>query len=207
MDTVVERLARSPRLGLLYRDLTSLWEREQAARERFYEGIEDGEKVEFINGEILQKPMPQGHHSAIQGELVPFINRLRQNKIARAFPELRCTFGGRSTVPDVAAFTWDRIPQNESGILANVFPIAPDWTIEILSPDRSQTKVVKNILHALEYGALMGWLIDPDEQTVFVYRSKQEVEIFDKLDQLLPMPEFAQGLALTIGELFSWLIA
>ena len=51
----------------------------------------------------------------------------------------------------------------------------------------------------------MGWLIDPDEQTVFVYRSNQSVEIFDEPDQLLPMPEFTQGLALTIGELFSWL--
>jgi Uma2 family endonuclease len=90
--------------------------------------------------------------------------------------------------------------------VANVFAIAPDWTIEILSPDQSQTKVVKNILHALKHGALMGWLIDPEEQTVFVYRSKQEVEIFDEMDQQLPMPEFAQDLQLTIGELFGWLI-
>jgi Uma2 family endonuclease len=52
----------------------------------------------------------------------------------------------------------------------------------------------------------MGWLIDPEEQTVFVYRPKQEVEILDEPGQLLPMPEFAQGLSLTIGELFGWLL-
>jgi Uma2 family endonuclease len=39
-----------------------------------------------------------------------------------------------------------------------------------------------------------------------VYQSKQEVEIFDEIDQQLPMPEFAQDLQLTIGELFGWLI-
>ena len=163
---------------------------------------------EFVDGEILQKPMPEGKHSIIQRELTFAIDRpLRDQKIARAFPELRCTFGGRSTVPDIAVITLIRIPREESGAVSDVFPIAPDWTIEILSPDQSQTKVVKNILHALKYGAFMGWLIDPDEQTVFVYRSNQSVEIFDEPDQLLPMPEFAQGLALTIGELFSWLLA
>ena len=29
---------------------------------------------EFINGKILQKPMPQGEHSVLQGELVTIIN-------------------------------------------------------------------------------------------------------------------------------------
>ena len=162
---------------------------------------------EFIGGEILEKPMPQGKHSIIQRELTFTIDRpLRDKKIGRAYPELRCTFGGRSTVPDIAVVTWERIPRDESGAVVNVFAIVPDWTIEILSPDQSQTKVVKNILHALKHGTLMGWLIDPEKQTLFVYRSKQEVEIFDEPNQQLPMPEFAKDLQLTIGELFGWLI-
>jgi len=78
---------------------------------------------EFIDGEILEKPMPQGKHRVIQGELVPIINQLKREKIARAFPELRCTFGGRSTVPDIAVVTWQRIPWDESGAVANVFAI------------------------------------------------------------------------------------
>ena len=51
--------------------------------------------------------------------------------------------------------------------------IAQDWTIEILSPDQSQTKVTKNILHCLKYGTQMGWLIDPEEKSVFVYTKLQ----------------------------------
>lgn len=124
---------------------------------------------EYIDGQIIQKPMPQGKHSAIKGEFVPAINRLlKAKRIARAFPELRCTFGGRSTVPDIAVFIWERIPRDENGEIANGFSVAPDWTIEILSPDQSQTKVTKNILHCLKHGTQTGWLIDPDEQTVFI---------------------------------------
>jgi Uma2 family endonuclease len=49
-------------------------------------------------------------------------------------------------VPDIAVFVWDRIPRTENGRVANKFVIAPDWTIEILLPEQSQTKVTKNIL-------------------------------------------------------------
>lgn len=162
---------------------------------------------EYIDGQVIQKPMPQGKHSAIQGELVSTINGVVKSKrVARAFPELRCTFGGRSTVPDVAVFLWSRIPRDESGEVANTFPIAPDWTIEILSPDQSQTKVTKNILHCLKHGTQMGWLIDPDEQTVFVYRSKQEPEVLDEPDAVVLTPSFANSLQLMVKDLFAWLL-
>jgi Uma2 family endonuclease len=162
---------------------------------------------EYIDGQIIKKPMPQGKHSAIQGELLPAINGIVKSKrIARAFPELRCTFGGRSTVPDIAVFLWNRIPRDENGEVANTFPAAPDWTIEILSPDQNQTKVTKNILHCLRYGTEVGWLVDPDEQTVFVYRPKQEPEVLDEPDAVVPIPSFADELQLTIKDLFAWLL-
>jgi Uma2 family endonuclease len=163
---------------------------------------------EYIDGQIIQKPIPHGKHSAIRGELVPAINGVVKPKhFARAFPELRSTFGGRSTVPDVAVFLWDRIPRDPNGEIANTFPAAPDWTIEILSPDQSQTKVIKNILHCLQHGTQMGWLIDPDEQTVFVYYPSQEPEVLDEPDAVIPVPSFASELKLTIKDLFAWLLA
>lgn len=51
---------------------------------------------EYIDGQIIQKPMPRGKHSTIQGELAATINlAAKPQHIAWAFPELRCTFGGR----------------------------------------------------------------------------------------------------------------
>jgi len=175
--------------------------------EEFLEQPETEPASEYIDGQIIQKPMPQGEHSAIQTELAPAINAaLRSKRIARAFSELRCTFGGRSIVPDIAVFTWERIPRQENGKVANTFAIAPDWTIEILSPDQSQTKVTKNILHCLKYDSKMGWLIDPEEQSVFVYRSDRATDVFDESEARLPVPEFAKDFNLTVGELFNWLL-
>jgi Uma2 family endonuclease len=161
---------------------------------------------EFIDGQIFQKPMPQGKHSTVQLDLGTNINlALKPQRIARAYSELRCTFGGRSLVPDIAFFTWERIPRDANGEVANTFAIAPDWTIEILSPNQSQTKVVRNILHCLDCGTTMGWLIDPDEKLVFVYFADRRIVLFEIESDRLPVPPFAESFSLTVGQLFSWL--
>ncbi len=161
---------------------------------------------EYINGQVIQKPMPQGKHSKLQGKLVTAINEVVESrKIALAFPELRCSFGGRSIIPDVAVFAWDRIPLDDRGDVANVFAAAPNWTIEILSPDQSTTKVIGNILHCLKHGSHLGWLIDPDERSVLVYPPKQQPEILQEEQEILPVPDLVSDLQLTVGQLFGWL--
>ena len=170
---------------------------------------------EYIDGQIVQKPMPKGEHSTLQRDLTNAIDGVvKLQKVARAFPELRCSFGGRAIVPDIAVFTYDRIPRKENGGVANAFNAAPDWTIsfarakgnEILSPDQRQTKVINNILHCLDHGCQMGWLVDPDERSVIGYPFNQRPQIFDQFDQVLPVPEFAKDFRLTVGELFGWLL-
>lgn len=161
---------------------------------------------EFINGHIYQKPMPQGKHSRLQFQLCNRINHVaEESQIALAFPELRCTFGGRSIVPDVTVFQWQRIPIDANGEIENVFALSPDWTIEILSPDQNATKVIINILHCLRHGTQLGWFIDPDERLILVFLpGEQPLEMTG--DDLLRVPEFLD-LNLTVAQVFAWLKA
>ncbi|MEL7039111.1 MAG: Uma2 family endonuclease [Cyanobacteria bacterium J06592_8] len=162
---------------------------------------------EYIDGHIIQKPMPQGKHSRLQDKFVKVINAVVEpEKVACAFPELRCSFEGASIVPDIAVFTWSRIPTDENGEIANVFPLAPDWIIEILSPDQRPTKVTKKILRCLKNGAEMGWLIDPEDRSVFVYQPGQEVEILDEPEAVLPMPRFMGEIIYKVADLFGLLV-
>jgi len=137
---------------------------------------------EYGNGQIITKPMPKGKHSALQGELVTLINHLlRSSRRARAFP------------------------RDPNGELANTFTTAPDWVIEILSPDQSQTRVIKNILHCLKHGTEICWLLDASDRTVFVYRPHQETAVYEQPDAVLPVPSFASDLCLTVNDLFALL--
>lgn len=125
---------------------------------------------EYIDGQILQKPMPKGKHSRIQKRLTFKVESvLLEGSIAEAFPELRCVFGGRAIVPHIAVFQSHRIPRDEDGEIGNLFAIAPDWIIEILSPDQGHGKITSKILHCLDHGCVMGWLIVPETHEVIVY--------------------------------------
>ncbi|OCQ95578.1 hypothetical protein BCD67_10150 [Oscillatoriales cyanobacterium USR001] len=79
---------------------------------------------EFINGRIHQKIMPQGKHSRLQLKFCNTINLVAETEqIALAFPELRCTFGGRSIVPDATVFAWERIIFEADREVPNAFEI------------------------------------------------------------------------------------
>ena len=105
---------------------------------------------EYIDDRVIQKTMPKARHSRLQAKLTSSINEVTESKrIAYAFPELRCTFGDRSTVPDIAVLLWEKIEFDANGEPVDNVVIPPDWTIEILSPDQSANRVTGNILHCL----------------------------------------------------------
>ena len=178
--------------------------------DRFLQQPETKPANEFIDGYIYQKPMPQGQHSRLQLRLCNAVNIVAEEaQIALAFPELRCTFGSRSIVPDLAVFRWERLPINVEGEIENVFLICPDWVIEILSPDQAPMRVISNILHCLKQGTEIGWLLFPKERSLLLFqRDRQPIEITinSSGDEILLVPKFLESqLKLTANQIFNWL--
>ncbi|MGJ3254081.1 MAG: Uma2 family endonuclease [Elainellaceae cyanobacterium] len=160
---------------------------------------------EYFEGQIYQRGIPQGKHSTLQSRLVNTINAAGfPNRVAYAFPELRCTLGGRSIVPDVAVFQWAHIPFDVDGEIANIFERAPDWMIEIFLPDQSPTRMIDNIAFSVSQGTQVGWLIDPDEKAVVCFQPNQAPHVKRRADESLPVPNFL-NLELTVGRVFDWL--
>ena len=159
---------------------------------------------EFIDGKIIQKPMPQGKHSRLQIKLSTNINQVVEiPKIAYAFSELRCTFGGASIVPDISVFRWERIPRDKSGQVSNRFQIYPDWAIKILSPDQRQNQVLANLLHCVDHGTELGWLLDPKDENILVISGDRRIQIFKGTDTLPVLNGI--NLELTAEQIFGWL--
>jgi Uma2 family endonuclease len=172
--------------------------------EEFLQLPETKPASEFIHGQIKQKPMPQGEHSLLQGTLCQHINQVTKSKqIAITFPELRCVFGGAAIVPDLSVFRWERIPRQPSGRIANRFEIHPDWAIEILSPEQKYKKVLANLLHCAQHGTELGWLLDPEDESILAVFGDRRVQEFKNSD-LLPILDGIK-LELTVQQIFSWL--
>jgi len=159
---------------------------------------------EYIQGEIIQKPMPKTKHSRLQGRFLRTINEVvEEPKIAYAFPELRCTFGGRSIVPDIAVLLWEQIQFNESGEPLDDVLVAPYWAIEILSPQQSSNRVTKKIIHCLQHNCQLGWLVDPGDRSILAFLPNQQPQFCEASD-VLPVPEMIP-LNITAEQVFSWL--
>jgi Uma2 family endonuclease len=129
---------------------------------------------EYLEGEISQKAMPQGQHSTFQAEITAAINQAgKPQKIVYAFPELRCSFGGVSIVPDICGLRWANIPFEENKKankrVANPVLVPPDWIIEILSPDQSPLAVINKINSAIINGSQLGRLISPSQDLVMMF--------------------------------------
>jgi len=146
--------------------------------EEFLQLPETKPACEYIDGQIYQKTMPQGKHSILQTRLVTIINQVGEpQQLIYGLTELRCTFAGRSLVPDIAVFEWSRIPVDEDGEISNRVEIAPDWIIEILSPEQSPNRVINKIIFSLKQGTKLGWFIDPDDKSVMVFQPNQLPEV------------------------------
>jgi Uma2 family endonuclease len=160
---------------------------------------------EYSHGQIWEKPVPQGQHSRLQSKLAAVINLQGEpQQQALALTELRCTFAGRSIVPDIAVFHWSRIPRDAQGEIENSFRIAPDWVIEILSPEQTPLRVINKVTFCIQQGTQLGWVINPEERLVLIVQPQQLPETKEG-DDVLPMLAGLEALKLTVNELFNWL--
>jgi Uma2 family endonuclease len=141
---------------------------------------------ELINGEIVQKPMPNLAHMIIQ-QLLDIIAGvfIRQNGLGISGPEGRCILGPpggeRPLLPDFLFVAREHLAgMNLDGPLKR----APDLAVEILSPDDRMTDVMDKLRFYLLNGGRLVWLIDPENRTVTVMTSVNEARILSEDDTL-----------------------
>jgi Uma2 family endonuclease len=76
-------------------------------------------------------------------------------------------------------------------------PLCPDFLIELRSPSDPLVPIEAKMLEYMENGARLGWLIDPVEKKVYVYKPGEPVEVLNKPDRLSGdpvLPGFVLGL-------------
>jgi Uma2 family endonuclease len=158
--------------------------------------IEESPAWEFVDGYVSQKLMPTAHHSILQKRLTAAIDQV--DSPYEAFPELRCTLSNNSVVPDITVIHQNRVPSENIPISG-----APDWIIEILSPEQSTTKLIAKIQACLQEGTQLGWLIDSTEHVVMVLLPDRRLMLLSNGDRLPVLQDLP--LVLTVDQVFAWL--
>jgi Uma2 family endonuclease len=171
--------------------------------DEFLELPEEKPALEFFDGAVTQKMSPMGRHSVLQWELVRRCNLIGiPRRLFMAFTELRATYGGQSTVPDVSVYRWERIPRSERGEVADRFLEPPDVAVEIASPGQSVNELVSRCLWYVANGARAALLVDPGHPSVLMFRPGAEPVLRGGADAV-DLGDVLPDLRFTVEELFA----
>ena len=62
-----------------------------------------------------------------------------------------------------------------------VFPVfAPEFVIEVLSPTDRRRTAAEKMQEYIDNGVQLGWLLDPFERTVAIYRPGQAPQVLER---------------------------
>jgi Uma2 family endonuclease len=156
--------------------------------------------VELTNGRISIVGPSDIVSSEISSRLIAFLFAwVNPRRLGRVFDSA----GGfilpdsNLTAPDVSFVSAARLRQSPRYF----GELVPDLVVEIKSQSDRIKPLVTKILNLIKLGAIIGILIDPDEETVTVYRSQGEAIVFHNGD-ILTLPELFPGWELAVCELW-----
>ncbi|MGL6140514.1 MAG: Uma2 family endonuclease [Planktothrix sp.] len=175
------------------------------SNEQFYQLCQDNENWQLertVEGELVIMPPVGGvsgnRESDLNADLVIWNRQTQLGKVFSSSTIFRLPNGGDRS-PDVAWVAkerWELLTLEEQEKFP---PICPDFVIELRSRTDSLTQLQAKMQEYLNSGLRLGWLINPQEQQVEIYRPNQALEIV-KLPTTLSgenvLPEFILNLPL-----------
>jgi Uma2 family endonuclease len=134
----------------------------------------DGVDREYVDGEIVERAMPNAVHGALQALLAYHLVGLAKRFGLRVMTECRHELqpGSLYRVSDVA-------------MSAAVRDMPPLLVAEIASPGDTVTHTLQKLADYERFGVPHIWFIDPESSALYVFRDRNLVSV-----QSLTLPEF-----------------
>ena len=174
-------------LGSGYGILTGMGAKTLVSESEYLGTAFESPEPEFVDGEIIQRAMPDTFHSEAVDALTVILIRQAPMTLYRR-PELRIQVApGRYRVVDLAVF--DRRP------VQRVPELTPLIAIEVLSPDDSHAELMRKFADYASLGIPHIWLVDPIARRLSIYHD-------ESLEAVRQFEVPAHGLVVRPSDLF-----
>lgn len=173
----------------------------EAERQAETPKIIDAEKqIEIVDGEVEIKNMPGLRSSGVAARIIVKIGiYLEENNIGELYgADATFMIGENERMPGVSFVSNEKLKDGEP---VNKAEFAPDLAIEVISPTDIYSKILKKIREYLNAGVKQVWLVEPEFQTVAVYKSPMKSETFNAEDTLV-CEEILPDFKLHLKEIF-----
>jgi Uma2 family endonuclease len=157
------------------------------------------ERCEYVDGEILERPMGDWKHNLLQCRIAALLYAYAKARGYRAGTELtsRMEVDGstRYRIPDAGLNEVVRVDSRRHHVGA------PTLAVEILPPSDRLKSAFAKAAEYLENGSKVVWLVDPDNRSVIIFLPHSTPKILEIGDTLSASPAF-EGLEISLVELF-----
>jgi Uma2 family endonuclease len=131
--------------------------------------------AEFVEGRIVERPVPTWDHASMQGFLIRELWAIGRRLGLFAVPEQRVqVHPNRYRVPDVCVVT-------ERPEVRGIVTRPPYLCIEILSPEDTAVATLEKVREYLNFGVTWIWVIDPASRTGQVHGPDGVANIEDRI--------------------------
>ncbi|MGB5596059.1 MAG: Uma2 family endonuclease [Crocosphaera sp.] len=153
--------------------------------DQFFQLCQDNRDLRFernSNGDMVIMPPTGGETSNRNLEIAYQVQAWsRQNKLGIAFDSSGGFKlpNGADRSPDASWIPLEKWNNLTTQQRQKFLPLCPDFVIELRSPSDSLTTLQNKMKEYVENGTKLGWLINPKNQQVEIYRQGKEVAILD----------------------------
>lgn len=164
-----------------------------------------GLRCELLKGELRTMSPAGGEHGALSAEILYLLtDHVRKHNLGRCFGAETGFIVGRDPdtviAPDAAFVRQARVA--ELGIPKKFFPEAPALAVEVVSPSESKASVHEKACTWLEAGCETVWIIWPDDHSVTVYNSAEDIRQIGS-DEKLDGGNVIAGFSVAVASLFA----
>lgn len=103
--------------------------------------------------------------------------------------------------PDASWVSKARLTQLSLEQKKKFLPLCPDFAIELRSPSDDLDTIKAKMDEYIANGLRLGWLIDPEEKAVYVYRPNVAVQKLENINEVSANPELP-GFTLDLREIW-----
>ncbi|MBD2079862.1 Uma2 family endonuclease [Leptolyngbya sp. FACHB-17] len=172
--------------------------------EEFMALPDNGDRYEIVDGELKIVGNSGMLHGHIASVLIVFLGGLVRSQKLGVICDSSTAFkmkSGNKRSPDISFVAKDRL-KGLKKLPRGFFEGAPDLAVEVISPSNTFEEIHQKIVEYFESGSRLVWVINPDEESVIVYRSATPDRLLKKAD-FLDGEEVVDGFRLAIAELFT----
>ena len=165
----------------------------------------DDRRIELVEGEIVDMPLPNPIHAAVLATLSTKLNMFVTDSesgrvlVGDAPFVLKRDAEGRDTLRglDIAYISAERLPGK---LPRSPLNLAPDLAVEIISPSNKAEDIEKKIEQLFDAGTTLIWIVYPELQHIAVHTNDGTFKL--KESDLLTGGDILPGFEVRVSDIF-----